>query len=220
MPEMNLLDAYPRIKRNIGARAAFKDRTPENRLIAKKFGLEYFDGTRDQGYGGYFYDGRWKAVARRIIDYYKLPEGARVLDVGSGKGFLLYDFQQLLPGVRVAGIDLSQYGLRHTIPSVKPFCVMANATHLPFPDKSFDLVVSINVAHNLPRELCVRALREMERVSKKHKYVQVDSYRNEQEKVNLENWQLTAELIYSTDEWISLFKEVGYTGEYYWTITE
>ena len=220
MPEVNLLDTYPRIKRKIEERAAWKARSPENRLIAKRFGFEYFDGTREQGYGGYHYDGRWKAVAQRMIDFYGLTAKARILDVGCAKGFLLHEFQELLPGVQVAGIDVSQYGLLHAVPSAQPRCFLANATDVPFPNRSFDLVISVNVVHNLPRELCRRALREMERVGRKGKYLQVDSYRNEAEKTALENWQLTAELIYSTQEWEALFREVGYTGEYYWTITE
>ncbi len=220
MPEVNLLDTYPRITRNIAARAQWKSRTPENRAIAKQFGFEYFDGTRDQGYGGYQYDGRWKAVAERMAKHYGLTGTESILDVGCAKGFLLHDFRELFPGITVAGIDVSQYGLDHAMEDVKPFLQRANATDLPFPDKSFDVVISINVVHNLPDALCRRALREMERVSRRFKYLQVDAYRTPQEKENLELWQLTAEVIHSTDQWERMFREVGYTGEYYWTITE
>jgi ubiquinone/menaquinone biosynthesis C-methylase UbiE len=220
MQEVNLLDTYPRIKRNIGARAAWLGRSPENRAIAKKFGREYFDGTREQGYGGYSYDGRWNAVASRMIDYYGLEGTGSVLDVGSGKGFLLHDFKELSPELTVAGLEISSYAIEHTMEDIKPFVRKGNATELPFPDQSFDLVVSINVVHNLKDAECRRAIHEMERVGRRHKYLQVDSFRNDIERENLENWQLTAELIYSTEQWKKLFKEVDYTGDFYWTITE
>lgn len=220
MREVNLLDVYPRIKRNIAERAQWKSRTPENRAIAKQFGFEYFDGTREQGYGGYHYDGRWKAVIKRMIEWYGLTGHERVLDVGCAKGFMLHDFRELLPGVTVAGVDVSQYGLDHAMEDVRPFLQIANATDLPFPDESFDLVISINVVHNLPDALCRRAIREMERVGRAHKYLQVDSFRTPEEKEKLECWQLTAELIYSTDQWKRLLAEEGYTGDVYWTITE
>ena len=120
----------------------------------------------------------------------------------------------------MAGIDVSQYALDHAMEDVRPFLRLANATDLPFPDRSFDLVISINVVHNLPEPLCRRAIGEMQRVSRRHLYLQVDAFRNEQERQNLELWQLTAELIYSTDQWKQLLAEEGYTGDVYWTITE
>lgn len=220
MREVNLLDAYPRTKRNLADRAEWKARTPENRAIAKRFGMEYFDGTRAQGYGGYRYDGRWKAVVRRMIEHYALKGTESILEIGCAKGFLLHDFRELLPSVRVAGIDVSPYALAHAMEDVKPFFQRANATDLPFRDQSFDLILSINVVHNLPDALCRRAIREMERVGRRHKYLQVDSFRNEEERWNLEQWQLTAELIYSPDQWKRLLAEEGYTGDVYWTITE
>ena len=222
MQEVDLLDRYPRIRRNIAQRVQWKARTPENRAIAKQFGFEYFDGTREQGYGGYHYDGRWKPVVQRMIEHYRLTGTESILDLGCAKGFLLHEFRELLPGVTVAGIDVSQYALDHAMEDVRPFLRRANATDLPFPDRAFDVVISINVVHNLPDALCRRAIREMMRVSRNptHLYLQVDAFRNEEERRNLELWQLTAELIYSTDQWKRLLAEEGYTGDVYWTITE
>jgi len=220
MREVNLLDRYPRITRNLAARAQWKSRTPENRLVAKRFSKEYFDGTREQGYGGYHYDGRWKSVAERMIEFYQLQETASILDIGCAKGFLLHEFRQLLPGVQVAGVDISTYALDHALDDVRPFLQQGNATALPFPDASFDLVISINVVHNLPEPLCRRAIREMERVSRRDTYLQVDSFRNDEERWRLEQWQLTAELIYSTEQWKALLTDEGYRGDVYWTITE
>lgn len=218
--EIDLLAKYPRSNRNIAARTAWLSASPENRAIAKRFGREYFDGTRDQGYGGYRYDGRWIPVVQDFIAHYGLAPSSSFLDVGCGKGFFLHDLVALLPGIKVAGVDISEYAIENSMEDVKPFLKVSNATSLPYPDKSFDAVVAINTLHNLKREDCKRALQEIVRVSRGPAYVQVDSFRNAEEKQNLERWQLTAELIYSPEEWQELFAEAGYIGDYYWTIID
>lgn len=217
MREANLLDRYPRPKRDIASRAAA---VPSQREVAKRFGKEYFDGDRGQGYGGYRYDGRWVPIAERMRDFYGLRPGDRILDVGCAKGFLLHDFRQVVPGVRVAGVDISEYAVIHAMDDVRPFLVIGSADALPFPDAAFDLVVSINTAHNLERPRCVQAIREMERVSRSHKYLQVDSYLDDEQREKFERWQLTALTHFDPEGWRRLFAEAGYAGEYYWTITE
>jgi SAM-dependent methyltransferase len=182
--------------------------------ISKQFGKDYFDGDRRYGYGGYRYDGRWRPFAEKLVAYYGLKPGDKVLDIGCGKGFLLYDFAQALPGLQVAGIDVSDYAITNAMDAVKPFVQTANATDLPFPDHSFDLVVSVNTLHNLYNYQLRRALQEMERVGKVHKYMVVDSYRNEREKVNLLYWQLTCECLYTPAEWEWFLKDSGYTGDF------
>ena len=217
MAEVNLLDAYPRSKRPIAQRQAA---VPAQRDVARQFGREYFDGDRTQGYGGYRYDGRWVSVAQRMRDFYGLGPGDRILDVGCAKGFLLHDFCQAVPGVRVAGLDISSYALEHSVDDVRPFLVRGGADVLPFGDRSFDLVISINTIHNLDRERCLVALREMERVSRRFKYVQVDSWLTEEQHQNFERWVLTALTYHDPDGWRTLFAEAGFTGDYYWTVTE
>ena len=217
MREVNLLDRYPRAKRNIAAREAA---VPSQREIAKRFGREYFDGDRGQGYGGYRYDGRWVPIAERMRDFYGLGPGDLILDVGCAKGFLLHDFRAVIPGVHVAGLDLSAYAVERAMDDVRPFVLVGSADALPFADKSFDLVVSINTVHNLERDHCVLAISEMERVSRRFRYLQVDSYRSEQERENFERWQLTAVTYFDPAGWRRVFERAGYTGDYYWTITE
>jgi SAM-dependent methyltransferase len=215
--EINLLDRYPRAKRNIASREAS---VPSEREVAKRFGREYFDGHRGQGYGGYRYDGRWVPIAHRMRDVYDLRAGDHVLDVGCAKGFLLHDLLQVVPGVHVCGVDISTYAVGHAMDDVRPFLVTASADALPFGNAAFDLVLSINTAHNLERPRCVRAIREMERVSRRFKYVQVDSWLTESQRIAFERWQLTA-LTYSDPAgWRRLFAEAGYSGDYYWTLTE
>ena len=217
MREVNLLDRYPRATRDIVSRAAA---VPSQRDVAKHFGKEYFDGDRGQGYGGYRYDGRWGPIAERMRDFYGLRAGHRILDVGCAKGFLLHDFRQVVPGVRVAGVDISEYAIVHAMDDVRPFLALGTADALPFPDATFDLVVSINTAHNLERPRCVQAVRELERVSRRAKYLQVDSWLTEEQRIKFERWQLTALTYSDPDGWRRLLAEAGYTGDYYWTLTE
>jgi SAM-dependent methyltransferase len=181
---------------------------------AKKFDVEYWDGSRNTGYGGYHYDGRWLDVAKRMARHYGLKAGDRVLDVGCGKGFLLYEFTRAVPGVEVAGLDISHYAVAHAKPEVASHLREGNAVSLPFAHGSFDLVVSINTLHNLQLPELERALKEIERVGRGGKYVLMDSYRNDQEKVNLTYWQLTCECFLTPREWEWLFAKVGYTGDY------
>jgi len=216
--EINLLDTHPRIKRDYDKRAA--EKTPEIVRLAKEFGKDFFDGDRKCGYGGFKYDGRWKAVVERMRDYYKLPDNAAILDIGCAKGFMLHDFKELMPNCTVAGIDVSEYAIENGMESVKPFMKVASAESLPFPDKSFDLVISVNSIHNLPIEKLKIALKEVERVSRGHSYITVDAWRNEQERINLYKWVLTAETMMHVDDWKKLFEEVGYTGDYWWFIAD
>lgn len=182
--------------------------------IAKKYGQEYWDGDRKFGYGGYRYDGRWFPLAQTIAKHYGLKSGDRILDVGCGKGYMLYEFQRAVPGLQVAGIDLSTYAIENAKEEVKPFLQVGNATKLPFPDNSFDFVYSNTTLHNLYNFELFDAVKEIERVGKKNKYICVESYRNEEEKANMLYWQLTCESFYTPDEWAWFYKLSGYTGDY------
>jgi len=182
--------------------------------VSKQFGKDYFDGDRKYGYGGYKYDGRWRPFAEKLIAHYRLKPGNRVLDIGCGKGFLVHDFRQAMPGLEVTGIDISEYAIANAMPEAKPYVKVGNAVELPFPDKRFDLVVSINTLHNLYVFQLKKALQEIERVGSSHKYIVMDSYRNEREKVNLMYWQLTCECFFTPAEWEWLFMEWGYSGDW------
>lgn len=181
---------------------------------AGQWGYDYWDGDRRTGYGGMRYDGRWLKVATAMAQRYGLKAGDRILDVGCGKGFLLHDFTLAVPGVEIAGLDISTYAIEHAMEDVKPFLTHGHACKLPYPDKSFDVVVSINTLHNLPNFELADALREIERVGRGHKFICVESFRNEEEKVNLLYWQLTCRAFCSPEEWAWWFKQTGYTGDH------
>ena len=213
--EINLLKKYPKTKRDLSKRG--NEKTEEDRIIARRFDKEFFDGDRKNGYGGYYYNSKfWTEVVKDLNNFYKLKNGSKILDIGCGKGFMLFDFMKLNPNFVLEGIDISDYAITNAVPEVKKFLKIGDAKSLPYDDNSFDLVISINTTHNLEINQCKKALSEMERVSRKDKYLIVDAYSNEIEKDRIFAWNLTAKTILSTNEWISLFEEVGYTGHYYW----
>lgn len=217
MPELDLLTKYPKPKRNVKARGT--ERTKEDIRIARQFGKEFFDGSRARGYGGYRYDGRWVPVVRDFINYYGLTNESSILDVGCAKGFMLNDFLYWLPFITVKGIDISEYAIENSLPKIRPCLSVGDAKDLSeFDDNSFDLVISINTIHNLPLKECKKAIKEIERVKKKHAYITVDAYRNKEEQKRMMMWNLTAKTILSVDDWKKLFKEIGYAGDYYWFI--
>jgi SAM-dependent methyltransferase len=219
MAEINLLDRYPKSERPIDERGALI--TEDHRAVARKFGVEYFDGDRLTGYGGYRYNPRfWRDTVRRFKEHYNLAEDATILDVGCAKGYMLHDFQELMPHATFAGLDVSPYALEHALESARPVLTLGSAKSLPYPDKSFDLVICINTVHNLPLAECIQALQEIERVSRGNSFVTMDAWRNDEEKRRLLKWNLTALTYMHVDEWKKLFSEIGYTGDYYWFIAE
>jgi protein-L-isoaspartate(D-aspartate) O-methyltransferase len=182
--------------------------------LAKLWDKDYWDGDRKTGYGGMRYDGRWRVVAENMARHYGLKAGDRILDVGCGKGFLLYEFTQVVPGIEVRGLDISAYAREHAKEEVRQFIDVGHANHLPYADASFDLVFTLNTLHNLFCYDLDQALREIQRVGKKNRYIVVESYRNEDEKANLLYWQLTCESFCTPEEWEWWFKHTGYTGDH------
>jgi ubiquinone/menaquinone biosynthesis C-methylase UbiE len=153
-------------------------------------------------------------VAQALIDTYGLRDGAKVLDVGCGKAYLLYEMKKLLPGLEIAGFDISRHGLADARPEIKPYlCRFRAQDRYPYGDEHFDLVISLGALHNLRLYELETAINEIERVGR-NKYIMVEAYRNELEQFNLECWALTAESILHTSEWIWLYEHFGYTGDY------
>lgn len=215
--EIDLLADYPRTKRNLDERA--QQKTEEDRAIARQFGKEFFDGDRRHGYGGFNYLPRfWQPVIPAFAKHFGLDANSSVLDVGCAKGFMLHDMAELIPGITVRGVDVSSYAIEHAIEDMKPFVSVADAKKLPFPDKSFDVVISINTVHNLDREECGRSLREIQRVARKGAFITIDAYHNDEERKRMYDWNLTGRTIMHVDEWRRFFAENGYTGDYYWFI--
>jgi SAM-dependent methyltransferase len=184
-------------------------------LKAKEYEADYWDGDRRYGYGGYRYiPGRWTPVAQALIDIYGLKNGSNILDVGCGKGYLLYELKQLLPDANIIGFDISRHGLAHAKEEIRDCLFRYRAQDkYPFGDKQFDLVLSLGALHNLRLFDLQTAIQEIERVGRS-KYIMVESYRSEQEQFNLQCWALTAEAFFDTAEWIWLYHHFGYSGDY------
>jgi cyclopropane fatty-acyl-phospholipid synthase-like methyltransferase len=216
MPHVNLLRALPRTKRNIQKRGDAKN--PEVIAVSRQYGQMYFDGPREYGYGGYRYDGRWLPVARDIVEHFNLRPGQRVLDVGCAKGFLVKDLMAACPGLEVFGLDISEYALKNCEKEVVGRLHLGSADDMPFPDGSFDCVISINTIHNFPRQGVIKALREVQRLAGGRGFVQVDSYHTPEQKEIFESWVLTAWFHDYPDGWQKVFAEADYTGDYDWTI--
>ncbi len=182
------------------------------------FGVKYFDGTRDTGYGGYAYDGRWKAIGKMAVERYGLKPGMKVLDLGCAKGFFMADLLEVCPGIEVQGIDVSEYAVANAHPKVKHLVFIGSADDLSaLKDHSFDFVCAMNTFHFLPPERATVAFQEMMRVGKDKFFVHLDAYRNETERERLLAWAPIIKTVNSVEDWMKLFKKLNYQGDYYWT---
>jgi|TARA_B100000575_G_C23023968_1_gene589660 SAM-dependent methyltransferase len=217
--EVNLLEFYPQSKRPIDDRGNLI--TEQDRAIARKFDVEYFDGDRLTGYGGYNYSPRfWTDTVAHIKDFYHLDDNSKILDIGCAKGYMMHDLSLLIPGAEIKGVDVSNYAKENAIESMQDNIVVANANNLPFTDDYFDLVIAINTLHNLPLIDCKQAFREINRVTKNNSFVMNDAWRDAKGKQSMLKWNLTALTYMSCDDWEELFKEVDYKGDYYWFFAE
>jgi len=182
---------------------------------AKEYEADYWDGDRRFGYGGYQYlAGRWKPVAQALIENYNLSNQSSVLDIGCGKGYLLYEMKLLLPNLRISGFDISNHGIATAKQEVKEQLFIHRAQDpFPFQKNEFDLAISLGCLHNLRIFELEMALKEMERVAS-NGYLMLESYRNEQEQFNLQCWALTCESFFDTKEWVWLYEYFGYKGDY------
>ena len=215
--EIDLLVNYPRTKRNVEERGS--EKTEEDRAIARQFGQDFFDGDRKVGYGGFKYMPRfWQPVIPTLQSHWSLTKDSHVLDVGCAKGFMMRDMAELIPGITVNGVDVSEYAVANAIDDMKAHVQVADAQNLPFPKKSFDVIISVNTIHNLERAACGKALQEIQRVARKGAFITVDAYHDDAEKKRMMAWNLTAKTIMHVDEWKAFFAEVGYTHDYYWFI--
>ena len=215
--EINLMEGYPKSKRDISGRLTSK--TKRDKLIAQKFGKEFFDGSRNHGYGGFSYNPRfWQPVVPRFQKHWNLKSNDSVLDVGCAKGFMLYDLKESIPDLKVNGVDISKYAIANTKKEISRFCQVANAISLPYDDSSIDVVISVNTLHNLNESDIKMALLEVERVKKRGSFITLDAYRNDEEKERMEAWNLTAKTVMHVNQWKEFFNDIGYTGDYYWFI--
>ena len=216
MKEYNLLELPKTAKRDLSVR---KDVSFSERLKSSKFGYDYFDGGRRLGYGGYNYDGRWVKVSKRAVEFFDLKPGDKVLDVGCGKGFFVHDLVNS-EGLDAYGVDVSSYAISKAMPDIVGRLHLQDMRQLLFPDGTFDAVFCINTLHNLSEVEAFSAMQELNRVVKDKRkiFVQVDSYRNEEDLKVFEHWVLTAKLYMNPEKWLEFFEKCSFQGAFYWTV--
>ena len=191
--------------------------TNEDRIKSWRLDQYYFDGTRQQGYGGYKYDGRWKSVALSMIKHYSLKQNAKILDIGCAKGFLLKEFKDILKKSTPIGIDISEYAVNNAHKKIKDNLIIANSVEIPFENNFFDLTISINTLHNiLDIDTLKKSIQEIKRVSKKNIYITLGTYESEKEKKILDNWAVVATTYMSKKNWLKFFRKTKYNGDYSW----
>jgi ubiquinone/menaquinone biosynthesis C-methylase UbiE len=209
----NLLKYYPK---STASRLSRTKPSEIDKAISSKFGQDYFDGSRQYGYGGYHYNEKyWTKTAQFIVEHYNLTPDSMILDIGCAKGFLIKDLLKTGKVKNVFGIDISSYAINHSEIEIKGLTLISDAKNLPFKDKQFDLVLSINTIHNLEIDSCINALSEIERVSKKNSFVMLDGWDTEEEKNNLDSWILTAKTVLSRPDWLQVFQKSNYRGDYF-----
>ena len=176
MAKINLMGKYPKSNRASISKERIEV-SDEMRAEARKFDWLYFDGPREFGYGGYNYHPRFfTGVVRDFINHFSLQDGDSILDVGCGKGFMLYDFSKALPNLKIRGLDISRYCYTNALPEIQPYFDIGSCDKLPYKDKSFDVVISIATIHNLDLDGVKRAISEIVRVSRRGAYIKVNGF--------------------------------------------
>ena len=214
MPEFDIGYFDPVAARRVarGTRATIR-----NKLVAWEQGREFYDGARENGYGGYRYDGRWRRIVPALVARYGLSNRSTVLDIGCKKGFFLHDLGEALPGITVRGIETSLYPIEEGMASVRPFMTVGRLDELPFDDGTFNFVLAFSSIYILNLRGVARALREIQRVSGGRSYVTLGAYRDEEERALFEAWSLLGTTVLHVDDWLEVFAYAGYTGDYYFT---
>lgn len=213
MREFNALNNYPKpanpryISKNL--------RTIESRIIASYRDKEYYDGDRNNGYGGFKYDGRWQDVADFMYKEYKLSKDSAILHIGCEKGFLLHDFHEKYPDLKVCGTEISAYAVENSMPSIKSYVqIIDSFKKLPYGDHEFDLVLAMGVVYCLTLSDAISCLKEIQRVGKGKSFITLAAYKNEEDAAMFKQWTLLGSTILHVDEWLKVLHHAGYTGDY------
>jgi ubiquinone/menaquinone biosynthesis C-methylase UbiE len=211
MREIDLLTNYPVLKKRYVSK---NSRTIKNRIIASYRDKNFYDGNRDNGYGGYKYDGRWKVIAKKIFDIYRLKSNAKILQIGSEKGFLLQDIKETFPKSIVRGIEVSDYAIKHTNKKIRKFIQKGLFHNLPFKKNEFDFVIAIGPVYSLNLADAIKCLKEIDRVGKGKSFITLGSYDRENDLKLFRYWTLLGSTILSKKEWIEVLKHTKYKGDY------
>ena len=218
MREFDVLAGYPEPAnpRVVGP----KLRTIHNRIIASYRDKELYDGDRNNGYGGFRYDGRWVPIVRNMVSEYGLDGTSSVLQVNCEKGFILHDFKEQIPGIRVQGTEVSQYAIDHAMDTVRDEISCAPFTELPYPDSVFDFVLAMGAVYSLTLADAISCLKEIQRVGKGKAFITLAAYETDRDKRLFEWWTLLGATLLHKRDWIEVMRHAGYTGDYKFTTAE
>lgn len=205
MREFDAFPTYPPAKR-------VANRTILNRIAASYRDHEFYDGDRQNGYGGFKDDGRWGPVAEHLIKVYDLTKDSQVLQVGCHKGFLLYEL--LKRGINVRGTDISDYAISQAPDEVGPFIRKAPFNRLPFSRGEFDLVLCVSPVYAQTLHHAIQTLREIGRVGKGKSFITLGAYETKDDYWLMQKWSILGNLIFRKDEWIEVLNHAGYGGDY------
>jgi len=211
MREFDLLSIYPNLKSRFISK---NTRTIENRIVASYREKEFYDGKRDNGYGGFFYDGRWKPIAEKIFSEYKLKDNSKILHIGCDKGFLLHDIKNLKPKSIVRGIEISNYAISKSKKDIKKYIKKSPFNNLPFKSNYFDFVIAIGPAYALNLRDSIQCIKEIARVGKGKSFITLGSYDDESEEKLFKYWTLLGSTILHKKEWVKVLKHCRYKGDY------
>ena len=219
MREFNLLGDYPNPKKS---RLVGSDiRTINHRIVATYRDKNFFDGDRNFGYGGFKYDGRWKKVADKLCDEYKLSDNSSFLQLGCEKGFLLKDLRSKYANMQITGLETSNYAISSSMNEIKnnvKFC--DNYLKLNYKDNEFDFIMALGVVYTHSLGDAIKCLKEIQRVGKGKSFITLASYEDQNDFWLFKQWSLLGTVILRKEEWIELLKHTNYSGDYYFTNSE
>ncbi len=218
MKKINLLNVKknPKIKRYVGS----KLRSISNRINSTYRDKRLFDGNRNDGYGGFKYDGRWIPIARKLCNKYKLNNKSKIIQLSCEKGFLLNDIKNLFPQMKINGVEQSDYAIKNSMKSVKKFIIKGNQERLKLYKKNhFDFLLAIGVVYALNLTDAIKCIKEINRVSK-NSFINLASYKTKRDYWLFKQWSLLGTTILLEQEWVEILKHCKYKGDYYFTNAE
>jgi len=204
-------------KKKINRKKITKTRNIRNKFLAWKLDKNYYDGYRQNGYGGFKYDARWKRLLPKLIKKYKLTKKSKVLEIGCKKGFLLLDLNKLLPGIKSQGIENHEYPLKKANKKIKKKLYFKDYYNLKnYKKREFDLVIAFNSIYMQNLGDTIKTISEIKRISKKS-YISLASYEKKKDRDKFLDWTLLGTTILKKSEWKEIFKFIGYNGDYYFS---
>ena len=213
-PDSRSSDTKRSIIKTYGAKRLMEMlKSPEFRT----YGYHYWDQkTATAGYGGYHYDGRYLETAKEMIHFYGLTPGDGVFEVGCGKGYLLIEFHRL--GMKVQGVDVSQYAIEHAHPDLKERICCGDMRGIELPEKGFDLVLAKDTLPHLEESDLEQVIKKCMRASRKYCFFEIEVARNDFEQEMMYEWDITHKTRRPPEWWLDVFDRVGYQGDYHFKV--